>query len=575
MFKQINKLNKPDKDENIEKKLGRSFRIVSLLSGVASLAGLIAIIVIVFRYAYALTNFGFAQGDIGKAMYQFSEVRSSLRATIGYDDQEAIDLVEQQHEEAIAAFKEEFAKIENTIVSADGRTNYDAIKAELDTYWAIDTEIMETGASTDREQCRIAQEMAINEMAPVYNSINEKLEGLLEVKVTEGQKLSRSLGILSVILIILIVIVTLISFTVSNRIGRQIAREISNPLKNLGQRLKLFAQGDLTSPFPEIDTHDEVAEMVSDATEMAAALNAIINDIGDVLGEMEGKNYAVESKIRDHYTNDFEKLLQSMRSLRNQMSDTIRLIGEASDQVSGGSTNLAESAQSIAEGATEQAGAVEELQATIIDITEAMEKSAESAEESFKQAQVYVKEADHTREEMQTMVVAMEKISESSAKIGNIIQEIESIASQTNLLSLNASIEAARAGEAGRGFAVVAEEIRQLAEQSAKAAVDSRDLIESSMREINEGNHAVERASSSIDQVVSGIQKIAESSKEISATATTQVETMRQAELGIGQITEVVQNNSAAAQQSSATSQELSAQAATLDELVGQFVLKK
>lgn len=578
MLKQFNKLkvNKSnDKDENIEKRLAKSFRIVSLLSGVASLAGLIAIIVIVVRYSYALTNFGFAQGDIGKAMYQFSEVRSSLRATIGYDDQEAIDLVKQQHEAAITAFKEEFAKIENTIVSEDGRTNYDAITTELDTYWAIDTEIMEIGASTDREQCRIAQDMAINEMAPVYSSINEKLEGLLEVKVTEGEKLSQSLVILSVILIILIVVVTVIAFGVSTRIGRQIARGISGPLKSLGDRLKLFAQGDLTSPFPEIDTHDEVAEMVNDATEMATALNAIINDIGDVLGEMEGKNYAVESKIRDQYTNDFEKLLQSMRSLRNQMSDTIRMIGEASDQVSGGSTNLAESAQSIAEGATEQAGAVEELQATIIDITEAMEKSAESAEESFKQAQVYVKEADHTREEMQTMVVAMEKISESSAKIGNIIQEIESIASQTNLLSLNASIEAARAGEAGRGFAVVAEEIRQLAEQSAKAAVDSRDLIESSMREINEGNHAVERASSSIDQVVSGIQKIAESSKEISATATTQVETMRQAELGIGQITEVVQNNSAAAQQSSATSQELSAQAATLDELVGQFVLKK
>lgn len=571
----LKKFNNSNKDENIEKRLGKSFRFVSLISALAALAGLIAIIVIVVRYSYALTNFGFAQGDIGKAMYQFSEVRSSLRATIGYDDESAIETVKQQHEDAIAAFKEELAKIENTIVSEDGRATYDEIQAELDTYWAIDTEIMTVGASTDREQCRIAQDMAINQMADVYKEISGDLEELLEVKVTEGEQLSQSLEILSVLLIVLILVVTVIAFVVSTRIGKQIARDISSPLRNLGDRLKLFAHGDLTSPFPQIDTHDEVAEMVNDATEMAQALNAIINDIGDVLGEMEGKNYAVESKIRDHYTNDFEKLIQSMRSLRNQMSDTIRMIGEASNQVSGGSTNLAESAQSIAEGATEQAGAVEELQATIIDITEAMEKNAQSAEESFKQAQEYAEEADHTREEMHTMVTAMEKISESSAKIGNIIQEIESIASQTNLLSLNASIEAARAGEAGRGFAVVAEEIRQLAEQSAKAAVDTRELIENSMREINEGNNAVERASHSIDQVVSGIQKIAESSKEISATAVTQVETMRQAEQGIGQISEVVQNNSAAAQQSSATSEELSAQAATLDELVGQFVLKE
>ena len=167
----------------------------------------------------------------------------------------------------------------------------------------------------------------------------------------------------------------------------------------------------------------------------------------------------------------------------------------------------------------------------------------------------------------------MEKISESSAKIGNIISEIESIASQTNLLSLNASIEAARAGEAGRGFSVVAEEIRQLAEQSAKAAVDTRDLIESSMREIAEGSRAVERASDSIDNVVSGIKQIAESSKDLSVMVITQAETMRQAEQGISQISEVVQNNSAAAQESSATSEQLSAQAATLDELVGQFIL--
>ncbi len=563
------------KDEKIEKKLTKSFLMVSLITAVAAVLGLIALIVVSNRYSYALTNFGFAQGDIGKTMFEFADVRSSLRAVIGYDDEDAINTVVQQHTDAIAAFEENFAEIENTIVSEAGRETYDQIEAELEAYWALDTKIMETGATTDRELCEKAQEMAINEMAPAYQSIYEKLDDLLEVKVTEGKKLSTTLTILSAILMLVIVVVVVVAVLTSLRIGKRIAQGISNPLKNLGDRLKLFASGDLTSPFPESDSHDEVAEMVNDAAEMADALNVIINDIGTVLGEMESKNYAVQSKVQDRYTKDFKKLIESMRGLRNQMSDTIRSIGEASSQVSGGSINLAESAQSLAEGATEQAGAVEELQATIIDISETMEKSAKSAEESYKQAENYANEADHTRDEMHTMVTAMEKISESSAKIGNIISEIESIASQTNLLSLNASIEAARAGEAGRGFSVVAEEIRQLAEQSAKAAVDTRDLIESSMKEIAEGSRAVERASGSIDNVVSGIKQIAESSKNLSVMVITQAETMRQAEQGISQISEVVQNNSAAAQESSATSEELSAQAATLDELVGQFVLNE
>lgn len=143
------------------------------------------------------------------------------------------------------------------------------------------------------------------------------------------------------------------------------------------------------------------------------------------------------------------------------------------------------------------------------------------------------------------MMAAMERINDASTKIGDIISEIESIAAQTNLLSLNASIEAARARESGRGFAVVVDQIRELADQSAQAAVDTRELIEASIREVSEGNSAAGHASDSIESVVEGIK----------------------------QISGVIQSNAATAEEASATSEELSAQATMLDELVGQFHL--
>ena len=168
----------------------------------------------------------------------------------------------------------------------------------------------------------------------------------------------------------------------------------------------------------------------------------------------------------------------------------------------------------------------------------------------------------------------MEKINETSKEIANIIGDIEDIASQTNLLSLNASIEAARAGEAGKGFAVVADQIGKLAADSATSAVNTKRLIENSMKEIEFGNEIVEKTTSAIEKVINGITMLASSTKEISDLSDTQADAMKQLELGVEQIADVIQNNSASAEQTSATSEELSAQSANLEELVGQFKLK-
>lgn len=558
---------------NIAERLNKSYKIISIVMGVTALIGLIAMIGMSISYSNALVNYGFSQGDIGKAMVKFADVRSATRAIIGYSEPSAVEKAIAIREERKAEFEQYFATVKETLTTDEEEATYANIVSELETYWECDDQVVERGATTNVAKSKQAQMMAIEELDPQYDLIYGELSKLLELNVNQGNALSGILTVISIVLAIVLIIIMVTSTIASLKLGKKIAQGIVTPMNALIERFRTFATGDLSSPFPEVETEDEVAEMIKEASEMATTLNIIINDAGEILGEMAGGNYAVSSKAGEKYTGDFEKLRSAMRTMRNQMRTTLQSIEEASTQVSAGAENLAEASQNLAEGATEQAGAVEELQATITTITENIQILAKSADDAYGEAKMYAEESDKSRSEMDTMVRAMERIDETSKKIGNIISEIEDIASQTNLLSLNASIEAARAGEAGRGFSVVADQIRQLAEQSTKSAVDTRELIEGALQEVNEGNRAAESVAASIETVVEGMKKISGVCEGASAFAKAQAEAMSQAEQGVNQISEVVQSNSATAQESSATSEELSAQAINLNELISQFTL--
>lgn len=568
-------MNKDENIESIEKKLTVSIIKVAAITAMAAVLGVIALIIIANRYDYALENHGFAQGDIGRSLFEFAETRSSLRAAIGFTEEAAVESAQKAYDEHKAKFEENFAKVEDTIVTEANQAVYNQVKSDLEVFWKEAGEIIELGGTTDQEKSQEAQQLAINSLAAKFTNIYDQIEGMMDAKEESGDNLSDTLMIVGWVLVAVIVIIIAAAMIIATKLGKNIGKRIALPLQDLGERLKTFAAGDLTSPFPSVDTGDEVELMEKDATEMADNLDAIIFDIGEVLGEMANGNYTVRSKVSERYTGDFKKLYESMRGLRDQMTETLISIGDASNQVSAGSGELATASQCLAEGATDQANAVLELHATISDITNAMEKSAQSADESYIRAQQYASEADNSRKEMDTMMEAMQRINDTSTRIGDIISEIESIAEQTNLLSLNASIEAARAGESGRGFAVVADQIRELADQSAKAAIDTRELIEASIKEVTEGNNVADHASSSIEAVVEGIKQIADFSKNLKVMMEEQAESMRQAEIGVNQISGVVESNAATAEQASATSQELSAQAIMLDELVGQFDLTR
>ncbi|MCM1045495.1 MAG: methyl-accepting chemotaxis protein [Candidatus Gastranaerophilales bacterium] len=557
----------------IKERLVRGFVISSSIPAAVAVLVLIALIVVSQVYAGALVDYGFAQGDVGKCMTYFSESRSALRGCIGYEDAASIQSMRIVHDENVELFNASFAELESSMVSETNKKIYSNLISNLEDYWVLENDILEQGAVEDSEASKLAQARAMEELAPMFDSIYEELTSIMDVKVERGNSVETTMGIVTLVLIVAIVAVIIVAISFSIRMGANIARGIAVPLNQLGDRLESFAKGDLFSPFPTVSTTDEVADMITAATDMAESLDFIIADMEQILARMAESDYTVRSKDNSRYVGEFRQLFESSRKLRDGMVATIKFIGESSVQVLAGSDNLAETSQSLAEGATEQASAVQELQATIITIADAATKAAASAEEAYHESQRYADVANHSSEDMREMVEAMARINETSQKIGNIISEIESIASQTNLLSLNASIEAARAGDAGRGFAVVADQIRQLADQSSKSAVDTRALIEGAMQEIENGNKVADRAVASIASVVDGIRKVATSSKELSVVSATQASTMKEAEEGVNQISDVIQTNAAVAEESSATSQELSAQAASLDALIAKFEL--
>lgn len=365
-----------------------------------------------------------------------------------------------------------------------------------------------------------------------------------------------------------------LAVTVAMKIGNAIATSVQKPLEDLGMRLDAFSHGDLNSPFPELERQDEISKIIEQCKRMAENLNAIITDAGELLGAMADGNFAVKTKMEEKYEGQFWDLLSSMRKLNSQLSSTLRQINEASEQVATGSAQLAESAQDLAEGATDQAGAIQELTATVESVTGISEQSLEDATHAATRAKAAAENANKSRQDMDELTGAMERIMENSKEVENIIVTIEDIASQTNLLSLNASIEAARAGEAGKGFAVVADQIGKLANDSAQSAVTTKALIGKALEEIIQGNQIVDTTIKAMGEVLNSIQEFAEMASGSADASRVQTDMLKQVEVGIEQISSVVQSNSAAAEETSAISEELSAQAISLKDMVEAFELR-
>lgn len=555
------------KQMKVAEKLRFCLTLVVCVASISGVLGLIFLLVNNIQYSNALVNNGFSQGEIGIFSTYLNKEPALIREMILLHDEAELQAAVAELDE-IQLITNEAVQVMVAHCKTPAEQEYISIIAEtLPEYRSIFANVEELAVTNQDEA---ATDLLLTQGKPTLKKLTDAVEGLIDLNVNVGNSVSARLQIQTYIIIGVMILVIIAAVLISSKFAKIIARLLSEPISKVHEASLQLVSGDLNITVEKMYP-DEIGDMADSFRNAADTIKAYIDDLNRGLGEVANGNFNIAPEA--DFRGDFSALKDALQTIIVSLSDTLRKIHESSESVSLGATQMAESAQTLAEGATDQAASVEELTATIQNITNAVVNTSDKANKSHQNAMEFEIEAGKSNEDIRELTAAMRRINDTSKQIANIIAEIEDIASQTNLLSLNASIEAARAGEAGKGFAVVADQIGKLAADSATAAVNTRKLIENSIHEIEIGNEITEKTTSAIEVVINGIKMLAQSTREISDLSETQADSMKQLEMGVEQIAEVIQNNSAAAQQTSATSEELSAQATTLEELVNQFNL--
>ena len=482
--------------------------------------------------------------------------------------------------------EEEITKLESQIQDTDakleaimsanskaqkGQDDYEVANAAWEKYRGASDEILQLSREGKQQE---ASKLMTGEVYEDYKSFSKKLTilcGKFQVELDQAKTMA---NVCTVIIFIVIVAAGLAIAVVTTMIGRIITNSITEPVKQIDAAVASLRKGELSNvEMLTYESEDEFGDTIRNLKEAMGILADYVREISvEVKAIAQGDLTRNGDDITD-FLGDFSELKTSLLYILKRFNSTLTEISNLAEQVSSNSSEVENASKSLADGATEQAGVIEELNATIDTVVDMAEDTAKETQNASARVKASANKANEEKEKMNELLTEMEHITEISKEIGNIITDIEDIASQTNLLSLNASIEAARAGEAGKGFAVVADQIGKLAADSAKSAVNTRDLIDKTLVEIEKGNTITRTTADAFNQIIADMESFAEIAQNTMEKANSQAESLEQIGQGIEQLSGVVQGNAASSEENTAISINLAEGAAKMQDRVKIFKL--